>query len=70
MRMKTASLLAPFEGDVDAALNALPRAVADYRGRYGAYQERCRREGSSPIPDPNPVISPIPGAGLATFAGD
>ena len=70
LRTKIAPLVVPFADDAEAALAALPGAVADYRKRYAAYYERCKRPDSPPMRDPNPVVFLIPGVGMATFAKD
>ncbi|MEM7487772.1 MAG: bifunctional rhamnulose-1-phosphate aldolase/short-chain dehydrogenase, partial [Pseudomonadota bacterium] len=70
LRTKIAPLVVPFDGDVDAAVAALPQAVADYRDRYAAYYDRCKHPDSPPMRDPNPVVFLIPGVGMATFAKD
>ena len=41
-----------------------------YRDDYGGYYERCRRPGSPPMRDPNPVVYLVPGVGMFTFAKD
>ena len=70
LRTKIAPLVVPFDGDVFETLEALPGAVEDYRARYAAYYERCKRPDSPPMRDPNPVVFLIPGVGMATFAKD
>ncbi len=70
LRTKIAPLVVPFDGDVDAAVAGLPDAVAAYRERYAAYYERCKRPGSPPMRDPNPVIFLVPGVGMLSFAKD
>lgn len=51
----------------DAYLEA---QLTDYRAKYSAYYERCRRGNSPPMRDPNPVVVLIPGVGRITFAND
>lgn len=70
LRTKIAPLVVPFDGDAEAALVALPDAVAAYRDRYAAYYDRCKHDDSPPMRDPNPVVFLIPGVGMATFAKD
>jgi len=48
----------------------LEAQLADYRGMYAAYYERCRREHSPAMRDPNPVVYLVPGVGMITFAKD
>ena len=60
--------------DLDAALadlrDRLPALVEAYREDYAAYHERCRREDSPPMRDPNAVIYLLPGVGMLAFAKD
>ncbi|MBV6656665.1 MAG: bifunctional rhamnulose-1-phosphate aldolase/short-chain dehydrogenase, partial [Devosiaceae bacterium] len=70
LRTKIAPLVVPFEDGADAALEALPAAIAAYRERYAAYYERCKRPDSPPMRDPNPVIFLVPGVGMISFAKD
>ncbi len=70
LRTKIAPLVVPGDGDADAALAALPDAIARYRDRYAAYYDRCKHTDSPPMRDPNPVVFLIPGIGMATFAKD
>ncbi|MEM9428563.1 MAG: bifunctional rhamnulose-1-phosphate aldolase/short-chain dehydrogenase [Pseudomonadota bacterium] len=60
----------PVEGDVDAVLSGLKAQVAAYREDYAAYYERCRRDTSPPMRDPNAVVYLVPGVGMITFAKD
>ncbi|HEX3862445.1 MAG TPA: SDR family oxidoreductase [Stellaceae bacterium] len=45
-------------------------AVEAYRAAYIAYYERCRRDNSPALRDPNPVVTLVPGIGMITFAAD
>ena len=45
-------------------------AIASYRNDYRAYYERCRRPGSPPMRDANPVVILMPSVGMFTFATD
>jgi rhamnulose-1-phosphate aldolase/alcohol dehydrogenase len=56
--------------DPEDALAGVEEAVARYRADYEAYYGRCRRAGSPPMRDPNPVVCLLPGIGMATFAAD
>ncbi len=58
------------EGDLGAVIDALPQQIADYRERYAAYYERCKRTDSPPMRDPNAVVYLVPGVGMITFAKD
>lgn len=73
LRTKIRPLALPFDpahDDIDALAARLPGAIERYREDYRAYYERCRRPGSPPMRDPNPVIYLIPGVGLLSFAAD
>ncbi|WP_349361150.1 bifunctional rhamnulose-1-phosphate aldolase/short-chain dehydrogenase [Stappia sp.] len=70
LRTKIAPLVIDHDGDLEATLADLPQRVADYRERYAAYYGRCRRAGSPPMRDPNPVVVLIRGVGMVTFAAD
>lgn len=56
--------------DADAAIAALPQAIAAYRDDYAAYYERCRRPDSPAVRDPNAVVYLVPRVGMITFARD
>lgn len=60
----------PAKPDVEATLNGLGAAVAEYRVGYQAYYDRCKRDDSPAIRDPNAVVYLIPGVGMITFAKD
>jgi rhamnulose-1-phosphate aldolase/alcohol dehydrogenase len=60
----------PAMGDVGTLVAGLDAAVADYREGYAAYYERCRREDSPAMRDPNAVVYLVPGIGMITFARD
>jgi rhamnulose-1-phosphate aldolase/alcohol dehydrogenase len=60
----------PAKPDVDATLAGLGDAVAEYREGYKAYYDRCKRDDSPAIRDPNAVVYLIPGVGMITFAKD
>jgi rhamnulose-1-phosphate aldolase/alcohol dehydrogenase len=45
-------------------------AIEQYRERYAAYYERCKRPGSPKMRDPNAVVYLVPGVGMITFAAD
>jgi rhamnulose-1-phosphate aldolase/alcohol dehydrogenase len=44
--------------------------VEDYRNRYAAYYQRCKKLDSPALRDPNPVVFLVPGIGQITFARD
>jgi rhamnulose-1-phosphate aldolase/alcohol dehydrogenase len=60
----------PEAPDVDATLAGLESAVASYRDGYQAYYDRCKRDDSPAIRDPNAVVYLVPGVGMITFAKD
>ena len=60
----------PGKPDLEATLAGLPAAVEAYREDYAAYYERCRRDDSPPLRDPNAVVYLVPGVGMITFAKD
>ncbi|GAB0112536.1 bifunctional rhamnulose-1-phosphate aldolase/short-chain dehydrogenase [Acidisoma sp. C75] len=73
LRTKIAPLVLDFDParqTVADLLPTLPAALADYRARYTAYYERCRRPDSPKMRDPNAVVYLIPGIGMLTFALD
>lgn len=60
----------PAKPDVDTTLAGLADAIADYRVDYQAYYDRCKKDDSPAIRDPNAVVYLIPGVGMITFAKD
>ncbi|MFC3074736.1 bifunctional rhamnulose-1-phosphate aldolase/short-chain dehydrogenase [Shinella pollutisoli] len=60
----------PANPDVDRTLSGLADAVSAYRADYAAYYERCKRENSPAMRDPNAVVYLVPGVGMITFAKD
>ncbi|AGI67413.1 bifunctional rhamnulose-1-phosphate aldolase/alcohol dehydrogenase RhaD [Octadecabacter antarcticus 307] len=60
----------PASPDVNATLAGLEAAVAEYRIGYQAYYDRCKKDDSPSIRDPNAVVYLIPGVGMITFAKD
>lgn len=60
----------PAKPNVDATLAGLADAVATYREGYQAYYNRCKRDDSPAIRDPNAVVYLVPGVGMITFAKD
>jgi len=60
----------PAKPDVDATIEGLDAAIADYRKSYQAYYDRCKKDDSPAIRDPNAVVYLIPGVGMITFAKD
>ena len=60
----------PAQPDVDATLAALAGQIETYRQGYAAYYDRCKRDTSPPLRDPNAVVYLVPGVGMLTFAKD
>ncbi|MEM9196707.1 MAG: bifunctional rhamnulose-1-phosphate aldolase/short-chain dehydrogenase [Pseudomonadota bacterium] len=56
--------------EAGAELPDLARLTAAYRADYTAYYQRCRRDSSPSIRDPNAVVYLAPGIGMMTFAGN
>jgi rhamnulose-1-phosphate aldolase/alcohol dehydrogenase len=73
LRTKIRPLVVDFDPDapdIDGTLAGLDGAIAGYREGYKAYYERCRRDNSPAIRDPNAVVYLVPGVGMITFAKD
>ena len=73
LRTKICPLVVGFDPalpDVDATLAALTGQVEAYRQGYAAYYDRCKRDTSPPLRDPNAVVYLVPGVGMLTFAKD
>lgn len=69
LRTKIAPLVIEDAGGDDVAERLLS-LIADYRERYAAYYERCKRPDSPAMRDPNAVVYLLPGVGMITFAAD
>ena len=73
LRTKICPLVVDFDPanpDIDATIAGLANAIADYRVGYQAYYDRCKKEDSPAIRDPNAVVYLISGVGMITFAKD
>lgn len=73
LRTKIRPLVLPFDPAKETVDDLLPRlapAIEAYRADYAAYYERCRRQDSPPMRDPNAVVYLVPGIGMLTFALD
>ncbi|MBB6095461.1 rhamnulose-1-phosphate aldolase/alcohol dehydrogenase [Povalibacter uvarum] len=73
LRTKIWPLVLPFDPAKETVEQLIARigpAVEDYRARYAAYYERCKRHGSPKIRDANAVVYLVPGVGMFTFAAD
>lgn len=60
----------PAKNNVDEVLEGLPAQVAAYREDYAAYYNRCKKDNSPALRDPNAVVYLVPGVGMITFARD
>ncbi|BBU57148.1 short chain dehydrogenase [Mameliella alba] len=60
----------PAKGNLDAVLESLPEQIEAYRADYAAYYDRCKRDDSPAMRDPNAVVYLVPGVGMITFAKD
>jgi rhamnulose-1-phosphate aldolase/alcohol dehydrogenase len=58
------------DGQLQKTVSGLDDQVSAYRTHYEKYYERCKRDDSPPIRDPNAVVYLIPGVGMVTFAKD
>ena len=73
LRTKIWPLFVPFDPAREKAADLVPRLsplLEDYRARYEAYYQRCRRPDSPPMRDPSPIILLVPGVGLLSFQKD
>jgi rhamnulose-1-phosphate aldolase/alcohol dehydrogenase len=73
LRTKIAPLVVgfdPAQPDPDATIASLPAAASAYRDGYAAYYDRCKRDNSPALRDPNAVIWLVPGVGMLSFAQD
>ncbi|MBV6634778.1 MAG: bifunctional rhamnulose-1-phosphate aldolase/short-chain dehydrogenase, partial [Mameliella sp.] len=60
----------PAKGNLDTVLESLPEQIEAYRADYAAYYDRCKRDDSPAMRDPNAVVYLVPGVGMITFAKD
>ncbi|MEM7318162.1 MAG: bifunctional rhamnulose-1-phosphate aldolase/short-chain dehydrogenase [Pseudomonadota bacterium] len=60
----------PARKNVDQVLDRLSDQVEAYRADYAAYYDRCKRNTSPGMRDPNAVVYLVPGVGMITFAKD
>jgi len=54
----------------DALRETIEARLAAYRADYAAYYQRCRRDNSPAMRDPNPVIVLLPGIGMVSLSKD
>lgn len=60
----------PEKDNIDDVIASLDKDIAAYREDYAGYYNRCKRDNSPALRDPNPVIYLIPGVGMLSFAKD
>ncbi|MBS1302715.1 bifunctional rhamnulose-1-phosphate aldolase/short-chain dehydrogenase [Loktanella sp. SALINAS62] len=60
----------PAAQNTDDVLAGLSDQIAAYRDDYAAYYDRCKRDDSPAMRDPNAVVYLVPGVGMITFAKD
>jgi rhamnose utilization protein RhaD (predicted bifunctional aldolase and dehydrogenase) len=60
----------PAKDNLEEVLEGLPAQIEAYRNDYAAYYERCKRDDSPALRDPNAVVYLVPGVGMMTFAKD
>ncbi|MBJ7538748.1 bifunctional rhamnulose-1-phosphate aldolase/short-chain dehydrogenase [Marinomonas transparens] len=60
----------PEKDNLDEVIASLDNDLAAYREAYAGYYNRCKRDNSPALRDPNPVIYLIPGVGMLSFAKD
>jgi rhamnulose-1-phosphate aldolase/alcohol dehydrogenase len=60
----------PEKDNLDEVIASLDKDIANYREDYTGYYNRCKRDNSPALRDPNPVIYLIPGVGMLAFAKD
>ncbi|HEY0943493.1 MAG TPA: bifunctional rhamnulose-1-phosphate aldolase/short-chain dehydrogenase [Steroidobacter sp.] len=73
LRTKIWPLVLPFDAaneSIEQLARRIQPAIEQYRERYAAYYERCKRPGSPKMRDPNAVVYLVPGVGMITFAAD
>ena len=60
----------PARESIEQLSERLGPAIESYQARYASYYERCKRQGSPRMRDPNPVVYLVPGVGMITFAAN
>jgi rhamnulose-1-phosphate aldolase/alcohol dehydrogenase len=58
------------EKEIQSCAEKLDQQLESYRDDYAAYYQRCKRDNSPPMRDPNAVVYLTPGVGMFTFAKD
>jgi rhamnulose-1-phosphate aldolase/alcohol dehydrogenase len=73
LRTKIWPLVLPFDAaneSIEQFARRVQPAIEQYRERYAAYYDHCKRPGSPKMRDPNAVVYLVPGVGMITFAAD
>jgi rhamnulose-1-phosphate aldolase/alcohol dehydrogenase len=60
----------PQKDDADTLKTKLERGIENYRKDYTQYYQRCKRENSPALRDPNPTVILIPGLGMVAWGKD
>ncbi|MDD5200330.1 MAG: bifunctional rhamnulose-1-phosphate aldolase/short-chain dehydrogenase [Terrimicrobiaceae bacterium] len=60
----------PATGDISSLKDLLKSGIEAYRRDYAAYYDRCRRDNSPAMRDPNPTVVLIPGLGMIAWGKD
>jgi rhamnulose-1-phosphate aldolase/alcohol dehydrogenase len=60
----------PQKEDADVLKTKLERGIEKYRKDYAQYYQRCHRENSPALRDPNPTVILIPGLGMVAWGKD
>src|SRR5277367_1021559 len=60
----------PQKEDSDALKKKLQHGIEKYRKDYAQYYQRCKRENSPALRDPNPTVVLIPGLGMVAWGKD
>jgi rhamnulose-1-phosphate aldolase/alcohol dehydrogenase len=60
----------PQKEDANVLKTKLERGIEKYRKDYAQYYQRCQRENSPALRDPNPTVILIPGLGMVAWGKD
>jgi rhamnulose-1-phosphate aldolase/alcohol dehydrogenase len=60
----------PQKEDGDVLKTKMQHGIEKYRKDYGQYYQRCKREKSPALRDPNPTVVLIPGLGMVAWGKD
>ena len=61
---------AVLDSELTRCADNLDEQLASYRQDYADYYQRCKRDNSPAMRDPNAVVYLVPGVGMITFAKD